>query len=185
MSDTPQPNQLSLRLVIKPFRDCLVFTGRSTRSEALIFSLLTCPLATAAGKFVLSPDPFAPPPLYMSGWAALCWLPGIALMVRRLHDQGRTAWWMLIHAAALLTVAVAALLPQTSGGISMGFLVWRVHPAPGPVTTLLMVADIALVFAMFAIDVWPGQAGSNRFGPDPRLEPPAGAVSASPLGSPG
>lgn len=53
-------------------------------------------------------------------------LPGLAVTVRRLHDIGRTGWWLLI----LLV------------------------PFIGPV--------VMLVFALI-----PGEAGANRFGPNP------------------
>ena len=63
------------------------FTGRASRSEYWRFYLFTV-LATAAA------DTFGGT---VGNLASLAFfLPGLALMVRRLHDVGRSGWWFLI-----------------------------------------------------------------------------------------
>jgi uncharacterized membrane protein YhaH (DUF805 family) len=63
------------------------FEGRASRSEYWWFYLFTV-LATAAA------DTFGGT---VGNLASLAFfLPGLALMVRRLHDVGRSGWWVLI-----------------------------------------------------------------------------------------
>ena len=63
------------------------FTGRASRSEYWWFYLFTV-LATAAA------DTFGGAVGNLASFAFF--LPGLALMVRRLHDVGRSGWWFFI-----------------------------------------------------------------------------------------
>jgi len=63
------------------------FTGRASRSEYWWFYLFTV-LATDAAVLLGGP---------VGGLASLFFfLPSLALFVRRLHDVGRSGWWILI-----------------------------------------------------------------------------------------
>jgi uncharacterized membrane protein YhaH (DUF805 family) len=42
--------------------------------------------------------------------------------------------------------------------------------ASTPISTIAMIAALFLVIATFLLYVWPNTAGTNRYGPDPRLE---------------
>lgn len=95
-------------------------------------------------------------------------VPFFALFARRLHDQGRSAWWTLI-----LPVLGAANVYKS---IRVNFHAF--DPAwpelgiwnPG----LLILALLSLAFM-----IQPGDVGANRYGPDPRLtepEPEPGTV---------
>lgn len=151
---------------VKPFRDAFSFAGRSTRSEMLWFNLL---LATANGAgtaiFRLGADT---PAALKIVWAVLWFPPLITVSVRRLHDQDRSAWWMAIPGAAMLIFAIAAMLPQSPGGLHFSFMLWNLHPAPGLATTLLSTLFVALLLATLVLDFLPGTRGANRYGPDPR-----------------
>ena len=59
-----------------------VLDGRARRSEYWFFVLLT---------FVLSCIPVVD----VIAWIVL-FIPGITVAVRRLHDTGRTGWWLLL-----------------------------------------------------------------------------------------
>ncbi len=170
MPETRRPNLLFL--AVKPFRDCLAFAGGSTRSEMLAF-LFVGMLANAFRVEGLH-DPFGPPSAVEIGWAVIWNFPAIALTVRRLHDQGRSAWWMLIHVAAIATWAIAMLLPQGSGGPQFTLLLWSAHPASPLASILLGIISSALILAMIILDFLPGRPDRNRYGPDPRI----GAESA-------
>jgi len=162
----PEPRQPGLLLLaVKPFRDCLSFAGRSTRSE--LFTFLGLGMAANAVRLAFFDDPLAPPSLAGICWTAFWTFPLAALTVRRLHDQGRSARWLLVQAAAVLVWAVAASLPQGGGGW-FTLLLWRAHPAPGLAATLLGFAYIALILCTIVLDLLPGEAGENRYGPDPR-----------------
>jgi len=68
------------------------FKGRSRRSEywlgCLSVSLLGIILSGILGDF-------------MWIWSLVIWLPNFALSVRRLHDIGRSGWWLLINLVPL------------------------------------------------------------------------------------
>jgi len=74
------------------------FTGRARRQEYWMFLLFNVIIAVVIG-FVDA----------VIGWGVLGFLytlavliPGIAVTVRRLHDTGRTGWWILIGFVPLI-----------------------------------------------------------------------------------
>ena len=74
------------------------FEGRASRSEYWWFYLFTV-LATAAA------DMLGGTVGYLASLAFF--LPGLALVARRLHDTGRSGWWFLI---AFTVIGIAVLL---------------------------------------------------------------------------
>jgi uncharacterized membrane protein YhaH (DUF805 family) len=103
-----------------------------------------------------------------------CWV-AFALISRRLHDLGRSAWWIpgavLIWLVAIISLAGAIVL---SGDPDM--------LAPG--TTSYWITLAAMLLPLLAGAIWlhaaPGHAGSNRFGPQPTAQgfsTPADAAS--------
>jgi uncharacterized membrane protein YhaH (DUF805 family) len=63
------------------------FNGRASRSEYWWFYLFTVIVTAAADTFGGT----------LGNLASLAFfLPGLALLVRRLHDVGRSGWWVLI-----------------------------------------------------------------------------------------
>jgi uncharacterized membrane protein YhaH (DUF805 family) len=95
------------------------------------------------------------------GFAALFflyWLPQLAVTVRRLHDTGRSGWWMfkpiLIGIAAAIGLSVLAVF--TGGG----------EPSPA-LTLMAATAPTAASIWFLVVLCLPGTHGTNRFGPDP------------------
>jgi uncharacterized membrane protein YhaH (DUF805 family) len=166
MSETRQSSLLFL--AVKPFRDCLSFAGRSTRSE--LFAFLGLGMAANAVRVSFLHDPFTPPSVIEICWTVLWSFPLLALTVRRLHDQGRSAWWLLVHGAAVLAWTAAALLPQGTGAPTFTLMLWQAQPVPGGVSLLLSFAFPALIVWMFVLDFLPPEAEQNRYGPNPRPE---------------
>lgn len=69
------------------------FDGRASRSEYWWFVLFSC-LVQGAGAIVGHT---------IAGLLALALLlPGLAVLVRRLHDTGKTGWWMLVGLIPLI-----------------------------------------------------------------------------------
>jgi uncharacterized membrane protein YhaH (DUF805 family) len=66
--------------------------GRAGRSEYWWFVLFTT-LATAAAGVL---DAFFPGDLLQTLFGLATLVPGIALGVRRMHDIGKSGWWLLI-----------------------------------------------------------------------------------------
>lgn len=160
MSGTRQPSFLFL--AVKPIYDCLAFRGRSTRTEVVAF----CLLGMVANSFRL--EGVELPAALVIGWAALWSLPLPALTVRRLHDQGRSAVWMLVlYAAAALLFAIAAALPQVQGGTTLTLALWTAYPT-GPWVPLLAICYVGLIFTTIVLHLMPGEPGANRYGADPR-----------------
>jgi len=140
----------------KPHR----FGGRSTRTELLGYLIVSWVLATAFGwvamaagmaglaeaKFSSEPTPF----LTIDLFNLLFWLPFPALAVRRFHDQNKSGWWAapLIASTILSWIGAESLLSQ-----------------PARIT-------IALIYtAVLVLLFWKPTDGTNRYGPDPRLDP--------------
>lgn len=106
--------------VMKKYVD---FTGRARRKEYWMFFLINILIAMAVGVL----DAILGFGLLGGIYALAVLLPSLAVTVRRLHDTGRTGWWILI-----------GLVPV------IGFIV-------------------ILVFMVLE-----GEAGENRFGPNPK-----------------
>ena len=169
-------------------RKYAVFSGRATRAEFWWWVLAVFIVSIALGMVdavieVLSGwDGFS----LLSGIFSLAvLLPNLAVTVRRLHDIGKTGWWVLVW--IVLGVGPWLILAGLVVGAVWGSLV-AVGSAPGPVeaigdlvTGLALVwvlAILGLIFAILvslAIVIWQivwlarqGEAGANRYGPDPR-----------------
>jgi uncharacterized membrane protein YhaH (DUF805 family) len=120
------------------------FGGRSRRKEYWMFSLFNCIFSapvylaglllkgTAIGVTLLA--------LYMAYCLAIT-IPSMSVMVRRLHDTGRSGWWWLI-----------ALIPIVGGIILLVFLVQDSEPksnlwGPSPKKELKIVDEKAALVA--------------------------------------
>lgn len=78
------------------FQKYVVFEGRAIRSEYWYWSLFAflVSIISSVLDVAMFPD-VAWEPLNTATALALL-LPGLAVSVRRLHDVGRTGWWLLI-----------------------------------------------------------------------------------------
>ena len=73
--------------VISCFSKYVTFSGRAPRSEYWYFALFNfivgCALLAISAKL-------------NSCFSVLVFLPGLAVMIRRLHDKNRSGWWCLL-----------------------------------------------------------------------------------------
>jgi len=67
-------------------------SGRASRSEYWWFVLFTLLASTAAGVL----DVLFPGDLLQTLFGIVTFIPGIALGIRRMHDIGKSGWWLLI-----------------------------------------------------------------------------------------
>lgn len=144
------------------------FEGRTRRSHFWIGWLVCLGLGVVFGwiallGFVLS--------------IALIW-PNLAITVKRLHDMGHTGWLAAIpYAVGILGTIVAFIMIGASAFINAAALE-NEDPAAimaliGPAFGLFgLMFLVGLAFLLW-IGLTDGQAGDNRFGPNPKASPAA------------
>lgn len=154
---------MTCRLSIKPFQ-LLSLKGRISRktciSEQIVLMLtsaLMLGISLAATK--LGAPEIVGYSFLKATEVVFCWL-YISVGVRRLHDMGRSGWWLLSWYSAIgLLVAAAKETPfiALAGHITrqQGIVLLIIEGAVG-----LMVM-LHLVYTVFAKE---GNAGDNRFG---------------------
>ncbi len=129
------------------------FRGRARRAEYWWFVLFTVgtSLIGSALDMLFGFDEVG---VFGTLFALALLVPGIAVLVRRLHDIDRSGWSAL---ALFLPPALAALVGVAAGGelgIAVGFAV-----------------TLALYGTAIYFLTRPGTAGPNRFGDDPKATP--------------
>ncbi|MGP1356540.1 MAG: DUF805 domain-containing protein [Roseicyclus sp.] len=94
------------------------------------------------------------------GQVILVYIPYLAVTVRRLHDTGRSGWWMFKpFLLAFVLAFVMTFLAASAGGA---------NGAPSPALMLMAVTLPMLAYIWFIVVLClPSDRGNNRFGPDP------------------
>lgn len=99
-----------------------VFSGRATRKEYWIFTLVNMVITFAliGIAFSMAADSGQPSSLLMgiaSIFTLIMLIPSIAALARRLHDTDKSAWWMLLLLLPLLGLLclIFACLKGTDG----------------------------------------------------------------------
>lgn len=146
------------------FRNYVKFRGRASRSEYWWFFLFTVLLQTVTSSIDENLGNLA---------GLVVFLPGLAVQVRRLHDTGRSGWWVgafyasigvLIVAVVTLIIDAAIDFDELTGGDFLG------DNVSGGSAAFLGIAAIG-VLVLFVVNVvflcQRGQAAENRFGPPP------------------
>jgi len=94
------------------FRKYVVFSGRSSKAAywwwflfALIVYVVAYIISAAIGSLII---------YYLAALALL--LPGLAVGVRRLHDTGKTGWWILIAIIPFGFIVLIVFYLQDSEG---------------------------------------------------------------------
>lgn len=96
-----RPNFSSERKNMNYFIECFtekfaVFSGRARRSEYWWFTLWNTLFAMLASLMYSAVTVAYIGPIVYLAYVAYQLLPALAVSVRRLHDTGKTGWWMLI-----------------------------------------------------------------------------------------
>ncbi len=99
---------------LKVLRQYADFTGRARRKEYWMFALVSTIISVVLAIFAsaLSLHNVLSPGLLYS-LAVL--LPTLAVSVRRLHDTGRSGWWLLISIIPLIGTIVLIVFFATDG----------------------------------------------------------------------
>jgi uncharacterized membrane protein YhaH (DUF805 family) len=172
----------AVRQALRKYAD---FSGRASRPEywwwvlaTVIASLILGTLDTFIVSLIDRPAAFSP----LNGifWLAVL-LPCLAVSARRLHDIGKTGWWILLWFVVALFgwipvvvgIAFAALAGVFSGIIEESAVVVL---AVGAIVTVLV--QLGLILWVILWMARQGQSGVNSFSQDPR--PSAGLMPSPP-----
>ena len=104
-------------------------------------------------------------------------LPNLAVTARRLHDTGRTGWWMLLPAAPVLVTIVAA--------VGAAFTAGSDGAPTGTAIVVLLGGGLLTLAAFITLLVFlclDSNPGPNKYGPSPKQPtlPPSGPAGYYP-----
>ena len=137
--------------IVMPFQRLTDFSGRSRRTEfwlfwlaALILQTITSYIDTATGQ-----------PILVGGMGPLTLVATLILLtpaatvgIRRLHDIGRSGWWMLLF--------------------GLPYLGWLVTVETGSQSVIAALALLLGSVILLVLLVQPGSPTDNAFGPNPK-----------------
>lgn len=84
--------------------------------------------------------------------------PGIAVLVKRIHDRGKSGWLVLAPYIPLILIVIAGIAGAASGSPT----------SAGAVVVVLWVIYIGIgIWFFIEFGCMRGTVGANRFGPDP------------------
>ena len=174
------------------FRKYFDFKGRARRSEYwwyCLFSVVACLIWALFGTLLLA-LPVGMAVQHVSGNETaglttmiiiLCIpllflvLPSISVQVRRLHDTGRSGWWMV---ASIIIEIVAAALPFTlfgSDAIDFDFMEefsrsFELSTAAGVADVVLTIATNAMSIILIVFSIFDSHKTENKYGPSPKYQ---------------
>jgi uncharacterized membrane protein YhaH (DUF805 family) len=176
MDDRYIDNRVSPQLALRAVAHSVRFHGRSTRSEVVsfwFFGMLADFLVNWLGPTARGASPLSAIGVAELFWSVVLLWPFIPLLVRRLHDQGRSWRWTLLWPAVLGVSTILLTLPESeTSGTSITLLTFHRSLDWIPLTTPLLIGSLIAMTAIFVLYILPGTPGDNRFGPDPRVAPP-------------
>ena len=116
-----QPPQTGFVAAIKKgFKGYVVWNARSTRSEYwwwTLFAFIVGIIAGALDSLIFTTNNLGLGPVG-SIISLVFFLPGLSVLVRRLHDTDRSGWWvwiLLIPLVGFIVLLVFVLLPSKMG----------------------------------------------------------------------
>ncbi len=152
-------------LAWRPLVQYADFSGRSRRSDLLFFYVLTATLNALINwaGLAIGLDYYRWISLAFS-LALLC--PWAALAVRRLHDSGRSGWWLMLALPAFVHYMWNAFLLLRDGVLFL-----PADAIPGALSLALALCLLALIVLL----LWKDEEGTNIYGPNPRCGEPEAA----------
>lgn len=177
--------------------DYATFTGRARRSEYWWFGLFTLliiviPLILMGvtslvleGRFVMEPGETNGAltqtiHLILVIIIALAYLfvliPSLAVQTRRLHDTGRSGWWIVWGLLASLATETVALIVLGFGYSDLGGTFEQIKGAfgvsviGGILMLLFYLAQVGVSLAIFVFSLLDSHRGENKYGPSPKYQ---------------
>jgi uncharacterized membrane protein YhaH (DUF805 family) len=145
---------------IRPLKKYAVFSGRAPRAEYWWYSVAYGIFGLALGfvdERVGSPIIGVYGPLSLILTLGLL-VPGLTVFVRRLHDIGRSGWWVLLNLWNYV------LIVASFGNANIEGLFKNVNPA---ITLVLVLLMLVCIVTMLVFAITRGTEGLNAYGPDP------------------
>lgn len=130
--------------VVSVFSNYFTFKGRAPRSEYWYFVLFYMIGNAATTLIDQRMFEFQSSGLLGSIYGLVTFVPSLSVAVRRLHDTGRSGWWVLVPILALVLAVVVSLAVRSS---------W---------VGVVMLVPVALTIYLFAR---PSEPGPNAYGP--------------------
>ena len=166
----------AVKTCLKKFFD---FTGRARRSEYWWFVLFTVIVSTIFS--------------FLGGfWSVLSiigmiiglvlTIPQLAALTRRLHDTGRSGWWVLLYALAMLVVYgvliyilypyAGELMGEGDNMALAGIMADAISETPGAASVMVCSALVTLFFWIITLifSVLDSKWGENKYGPSPKYQ---------------
>ena len=166
----------AVKTCLKKFID---FTGRARRSEYWWFFLFTIIVSSVFG--------------FLGGFFSvfnyiglLCsivlTIPTLAALTRRLHDTGRSGWWVLVYGLAIILVygamiavfyPVADQLMAEGDNMMLGGLVAEAFmnsPVAAGIMACGSIVSIILWFITLIFSVLDSKWQENKYGPSPKYQ---------------
>jgi uncharacterized membrane protein YhaH (DUF805 family) len=156
-SDSIGDNAKLLRRTVTGVTD---FSGRSRRTEVVYYWIATALVGVVLNFAVSTVMPFGTSLLFSRALQLVLMVPMFALFVRRLHDQDRSGWWGLLLPLSLV-LSIPGIVTELRGDVAE-IIAQKTTPAA--------IAAGLCALAVLVLCLLPGTEGTNRFGPDPRLD---------------
>lgn len=150
-----------IQWAVRPFQRYADFNGRAPRAEYWWYVLSTGIVGLLLGVVdaaFLSGHMYGKyGPLGLS-FTIACVVPGLAVLIRRLHDTDRSGWWALVRIPSYAFIL--------SGSSPTAFAA-ELKAVPITALIILVIAWIGVSFTVFLFVINAGTEGANRYGPDP------------------
>lgn len=166
----------AVKTCLKKFID---FTGRARRSEYWWFFLFTI-IVSSVFSFL---GGFFPVFTYIGLLCSLVlMIPTLAALTRRLHDTGRSGWWVLLYALGIIAVygaMIAVFYPVADqllaeGDNMMLATIFADAVMDSPVASGVMMCGSLFTIVMWLItlifSVMDSRWGENKYGPSPKYQ---------------
>jgi len=157
----------AIQQVLSKYAD---FSGRATRPEYWWWVL-----AIAVGSAVFGiVDSALPYGFLQPIFGLLTLIPTWAVGARRLHDTGRSGWWMalwIVSSLVFVAIFIVSIIAMIGGAFEFGF---EGSEEGGGLLVLGFIGTAVSALILLAISVWSiiwmaqrGEGGLNRFGEVP------------------
>ena len=176
---TAQPMMDPVTAVKTCFKKYFDFTGRARRSEYWWFMLFVAIVSSIFNYGGL----LVPALSYVGALCSLAFfIPQLSVMTRRLHDTGRSGWWVLL--LALLSIAVlgamavvlapiaSQMLEVTDAFAQAQMMADAIQSSPAA-SSVFMICGLALSvlgLIVFIFTLLDSKWRENKYGPSPKYQ---------------